>query len=160
MNGEPSSPRRRDAIGFVIAAVLLLFALVIGWDATSHEAGPAYSRIGPEAASYVVAAGLALLGLSTAVAAWRGDFPEPEPYDLSPALLILAGLAALIAAIAFGGGFIIGATVLFAATARAFSRDAPLADLIIGLGLSFLVYLAFAKLLSLSLPQGPIERLL
>ena len=57
------------------------------------------------------------------------------------------------------GGFIPATTVLFAATAAAFGRRAILTDLAIGFVLSVVVYLMFSKVLSLSLPAGPIERL-
>ena len=50
--------------------------------------------------------------------------------------------------------------LLFAATARAFGRTAIVTDLVIGLVLAFVVYLMFTKLLTLSLPEGPLERLL
>ena len=49
---------------------------------------------------------------------------------------------------------------LFAATAAAFGRRAIHIDLAIGLVLGTAAYLMFAKLLSLSLPMGPVERLL
>ncbi|WP_088342614.1 MULTISPECIES: tripartite tricarboxylate transporter TctB family protein [Rhodomicrobium] len=159
MSGDPKPSGRRDAAGFFIAAGLLAFAVLISWDASNHGAGPAYSRIGPAAAAYAVAAGLAVIGAASLLAAWRGEAPERETFDLLPVILILVGLAGQIAAIAFGGGFILGATVLFAATARAFGRKALIADAAIGFTLSFLVYLMFTKLLSLSLPQGPFERL-
>jgi putative tricarboxylic transport membrane protein len=45
-------------------------------------------------------------------------------------------------------------------TAAAFGRRAFLTDLAIGFGLGLVVYLLFVKLLTLSLPVGPIERLL
>ena len=57
-------------------------------------------------------------------------------------------------------GEIIPATaVLFAATATAFGRRAIHIDLAIGLVLAVVVFLLFDKLLTLSLPAGPIERL-
>jgi putative tricarboxylic transport membrane protein len=69
-------------------------------------------------------------------------------------------LAALIAIIGLGGGFIPATAVLFAATATAFGRRAIHIDLAIGLVLAIVVFLLFDKLLTLSLPAGPLERLL
>jgi putative tricarboxylic transport membrane protein len=109
---------------------------------------------------YVVATGTALLAIGNFVLAWRGDFPEREDYDAKAIILILGGLAALIAIIGLGGGFIPATAVLFAATAKAFGRRAVLVDLAIGLVLAIAVYLLFDKLLTLALPAGPIERLL
>ena len=75
-------------------------------------------------------------------------------------LLILAGLALLIAIIGFGGGFILATTALFVTTSAAFGRRAFVTDLVIGAVLTTLIYLAFDRLLTLSLPAGPLERLL
>ena len=66
----------------------------------------------------------------------------------------------LIAIIEFGGGFIPAIAILFAATSAAFGRRAVIADLIIGAVLALIVFLLFSKLLTLSLPMGPLERLL
>ena len=88
------------------------------------------------------------------------DFPEREDYDAKAVGLIVGGLAALIAIIGLDGGFIPATTILFAATAAAFGRRAFLTDFVIGFVLSLVVYLLFTKLLSLSLPVGPLERLL
>jgi len=91
--------------------------------------------------------------------AWRGDFPARESFDPKVVVLILGGLAALIAIIGLGGGFIPATAVLFAATATAFGRRAIHVDLAIGLVLAAVVFLLFDKLLTLSLPAGPLERL-
>ncbi len=141
-----------------IAAGLFVIAVVILWNAMDLPA-PVYG-IGPRAMPVLVASGLIVLAAGNAYLAWRGDFPEREDYDRRALLLILGGFAALIAIIGLNGGFIPATTVLFAATAAAFGRRAILTDLAIGLVLSVLVYLMFSKLLTLSLPMGPIERLL
>ena len=159
MTGETSGDRHPDVAGFVIAAGLLALALLIAWDAGNLGAASTYSPVGPSAAAYAVAAGLAVLGLATAFAAWRDDLPERDAYDLAAVLLILGGVAGLAASIYFGGGFILGTTVLFVATSRALGHQRIFLDLAIGLALSFAVYVLFSKLLSLSLPQGPLERL-
>ena len=46
------------------------------------------------------------------------------------------------------------------AAVAAFGRRAVIADLIIGAVLALIVFLLFSKLLTLSLPIGPLERLL
>jgi putative tricarboxylic transport membrane protein len=157
MNG--ASAHRPDVAGLVIAAGLLLLALIIFWDASAVQLGQTYG-LGPKAMPYVVATGTALRAIANFALAWRGDFPEREDYDAKAIILILGGLAALIAIIGLGGGFIPATAVLFAATARAFGRRAVLVDLAIGLVLAIAVYLLFDKLLTLALPAGPIERLL
>jgi putative tricarboxylic transport membrane protein len=66
----------------------------------------------------------------------------------------------LIVLIRIGGGFMIGTAILFATTSAAFGRRAFLTDLLIGVVIAVFVYLLFGKLLTLSLPAGPLEHLL
>jgi putative tricarboxylic transport membrane protein len=156
---EGRRERRVDPAGIVIALALLALAAVIWWDMTTLQLSSVYG-VGPKAMPIVVATGLALLSLGNLIMALRGELPERESAEPAPLLLIIAGIAALIAAIGFGGGFIPGMTILFAATATAFGRRAVLTDLAIGFVLAVVVYLLFVKLLTLSLPVGPLERLL
>jgi putative tricarboxylic transport membrane protein len=151
--------RRPDIAGLAIAGILLIIALVIFWDTHTLALAPTYG-LGPKAMAYVVASGMAVLAFGNAFLAWRGDFPERESFDPKAIVLILGGFAALIAIIALGGGFIPATAVLFAATSTAFGRRAIVTDLAIGAGLAVAVFLLFDKLLTLSLPAGPIERLL
>jgi putative tricarboxylic transport membrane protein len=151
--------KQADPAGYVIAGLLLVLALVIVWDLSNLQVTSFYGP-GPEAMPAVVAAGLVLLAVGNAVMAYKGELPAREPVDLKAILLILGGLVALIAIIGLGGGFIPATALLFAATATAFGRRAVLTDLGIGAALGLAVYLLFAKLLTLSLPIGPIESLL
>jgi putative tricarboxylic transport membrane protein len=151
--------RKSDPAGIAVAALLALIAAVIVFDTSRLELGQTYG-VGPKAMAYVVAAGLALLAIGNLLIALRGDLPPRESADSKAILLILGGLAAVIAIIGLGGGFIVSMTLLFAMTATAFGRVDYLADLAIGFVLAFAVYLMFDKLLSLSLPAGPLERLL
>jgi putative tricarboxylic transport membrane protein len=151
--------RKPDTAGMVIAAALLLLAAVIFWDTSNLQLSPVYG-LGPKAMPLVVASGLVILGIGNAVLAWRGDFPARESLDPKAIILILGGLAALIAIIALNGGFIPATAVLFAATAAAFGRRAVHVDFVIGFVVGVAVFLLFDKLLTLSLPAGPIERLL
>jgi putative tricarboxylic transport membrane protein len=68
--------RRLDRAALVIAILLAALAIVVAVDTYNLQQGVAtYSRIGPRAFPYTIAACLALLAAATAVAAWRGDFP-------------------------------------------------------------------------------------
>jgi putative tricarboxylic transport membrane protein len=49
--------------------------------------------------------------------------------------------------------------IVFACTARGFGRRALLVDAAIGFVLGLGIFLVFAKLLTLLLPMGPLERL-
>jgi putative tricarboxylic transport membrane protein len=151
--------RRIDRAGLFIAALLLAAAGVIYWDTTNLQITSVYG-VGPKAMPIVVASGLVLLSIGNLVMALHGDLPARESADPKAILLILGGLAALIALIGLGGGFILATAILFATTATAFGRRAFLTDLAIGFGLGLVIFLLFDKLLTLSLPAGPLERLL
>jgi putative tricarboxylic transport membrane protein len=151
--------RRADPAGLVVAALLVVTAAVIFWDASRLSIGSPYG-LGPQAVPNVIATGLVLLGIGNLVMAIRRDFPEREEADPKAILLILGGLVALMALIATGAGFILATAILFACTSAAFGRRAFITDLVIGLVLGAVIYLIFVKLLTLGLPQGPLERLL
>jgi putative tricarboxylic transport membrane protein len=155
----PSAPRRVDPAGLVIALTLAAVAAVLVWDANQLQSNSPYG-MGPHAMPIVIAIGLGILAIGNLIDALRGNLPARESADPKAVLLILAGLALLIAIIGLGGGFILATTALFVTTARAFGRRAILADLAIALVMTTLIYLAFDRLLTLSLPAGPLERLM
>jgi putative tricarboxylic transport membrane protein len=110
----------------------------------------------------MIAGGLVLLGLATVLAAWRPRAEteaEEDRIDRAAIVVIAAALAAMIALMTLGGGFILACTVLFAGTAWAFGRRAPAADVAIGFALALLVYAVFTRALTLALPEGPLETL-
>jgi putative tricarboxylic transport membrane protein len=155
----PSAPRRVDPAGLVIALMLAAVAVVLVWDANQLQSNSPYG-MGPHVMPIVIAIGLGILAIGNLIDALRGNLPPRESADPKAVLLILAGLALLIAIIGLGGGFILATTALFVTTSTAFGRRAILADLGIALVLTTLIYLAFDRLLTLSLPAGPLERLL
>ena len=158
-SSDAPAPRRIDPAGVVIAVALAVLAAVLVWDASQLPSTSMYG-MGPEAMPVVVATGLGLLAIGNLIDALRGNLPARESSDPKPVLLILGGLALLIAIIGFGGGFILATSALFVATSAAFGRRAILTDAVIALVMSTLIYLAFDRLLTLSLPAGPLERLL
>jgi putative tricarboxylic transport membrane protein len=151
--------RRIDRAGLVIALALAALAAVLVWDASQLQSNTIYG-MGPQAMPIVVAIGLGILAIGNLIDALRGNLPSRESADPKAVLLILAGLALLIAIIGLGGGFILATTALFVTTSAAFGRRAILADFAIALVMTTLIYLAFDRLLTLSLPAGPLERLL
>ncbi|MBB3018525.1 putative tricarboxylic transport membrane protein [Microvirga lupini] len=154
-----TSPQRRiDVAGLVIALILFVLAGVVWWDMTKLQILSPYD-LGPKVMPIIVSGALALLAIGNAIGALRGDLPARDHLDWKPIILILGGLACLIILIAIGGGFMIGTAILFATTSAAFGRRAFLTDLLIGAVIAVFIYLLFAKLLTLSLPAGPLERL-
>jgi putative tricarboxylic transport membrane protein len=160
MSEAPQGPasRRIDPAGVVIAVALAALAAVLVWDASQLQSNNPYG-MGPHVMPIVIAVGLGLLSIGNLVEALRGNLPARESADSKAVWLILGGLAMLIAIIGLGGGFILATTALFVTTATAFGRRAILTDLAIGFVLTTLIYVAFSRLLTLSLPAGPLERL-
>jgi putative tricarboxylic transport membrane protein len=150
---------RVDRAGLVIALMLAAVAAVLVWDANQLQSNTTYG-MGPHVMPVVIAIGLGILAIGNLIEALRGNLPPRESADPKAVLLILAGLALLIAIIGLGGGFILATTALFVTTSTAFGRRAILADLAIALVMTTLIYLAFDRLLTLSLPAGPLERLM
>lgn len=159
---DDGAARRRpgvDRAGIVIALGLIALAVVLIVDARNIQANVVYG-MGPQVMPIMIAIGLIVLAIGNGINALRGDTPEPEDMQFGPVLLVLGGLAAMIAIIGLGGGFIPAMTVLFAATATAFGRRAILTDLILGFVIATIIYLIFNKLLTLGLPAGPLEQFL
>lgn len=160
---EPKAPqqtkRRPDVAALIIAAALALLGVVIAWDAMRLGTGGAYARIGPQTIPFVIAVCLGLLAAWTVLEAVRGDFPEREPQDLQPVAWIVGGLVAQLVLIRFVG-FSMATAVLFALTARGLSRVSLPFALAFGLVLCTLIWFLFARLLSLTLPTGPLEHLI
>jgi len=158
---RPPAPdgRRIDGAGVMIAVALAALAALLVWDASELRSTTMYG-MGPQAMPVVVASGLALLAIGNLVEALRGSLPARESADPRAVLLLLAGLALLITIIGIGGGFILATSAVFVTTSAAFGRRAIVADSAIALVLTTLIYFAFDRLLTLSLPAGPLERLL
>ena len=157
---DPRSPSRSpDKARFVIAFGLALLALVVGWDAWRLASVNAHSAVGPAAFPTVIAAGLLILAVATAVEGMRAG-PIDRPRDEFPPMAwVLAGLVGQIILLPFLG-FSIATGWLFAATAKGFGRGPVWAHFLAGAALCFVIYIIFAKGLQLSLPAGPLERLI
>ncbi|WP_242489968.1 tripartite tricarboxylate transporter TctB family protein [Noviherbaspirillum cavernae] len=149
----------------IVGVVLLLLAGLTFADAfrLAVSTGPG---VGPSVAMKLVAALLTVLGVAHLVQAWRKRGEQQQaPHQGekgNPRALawVLGGLIVQIAALAFGAGFVVSSTILFVATARGFGRSLKSLGPVYGLVLSIAVYVFFTKALSLSLPAGPLEKLL
>lgn len=148
-----------DRAALVVGVLLLAVAALVARDAASQTIVSNYG-VGPTAMPYVVASGLGLLGLAHLVVAFRDGLPAPDSSDPRALGWIVAGLVGFIACVALSGGFIVATALLFGFTARGFGREALVADLVIGFVMGLVIYVVFFKLLTLSLPAGPLERLL
>ena len=155
---SPEQDRRPDWAAIAIGVGLGLIAALIAWN-TSGLRGGGYSRIGPAAFPYAIAAGMAVLSVWTIVSAARGLFPARDHDEGAPIVWIVCGLVAQMLLLE-PAGFSIATGLLFAATARAFGRGPLWKTIPIGIVVSFAIWLVFTQLLKLSLPAGPLEQLL
>lgn len=161
MSDQPSSSARpsADRAGLFIALGLAVLALVVGWDAWRLASVNAHSAVGPAAFPTIIAGGLAILAVATAVEAIReGAIARPRD-EAGPMVWVLAGLVGQIILLPFLG-FSIATGWLFAATAKGFGRGPVWAHFLAGTVMCFIIYVIFAKGLQLSLPAGPLERLI
>jgi putative tricarboxylic transport membrane protein len=151
-----------------VAVVLFALAAVIGHDVTQMAPAQAVG-VGPTAVMRMVSVLLVVLGLAHVVAALRlrASLHGKKTSELDAVLTnraalgwVLGGLVGMIAILQVGGGFVVGSTWLFAATARAFGQPLRFKSPAIGFALAAMVFAFFTQALSLSLPAGPLERLL
>jgi putative tricarboxylic transport membrane protein len=153
-----SEARRPDRAALVIAAAIVIIAAVIVYSTATAHGGSA-TRIGPSAFPYAIAGCLFILAIWTAFEAIRGDFPKREAQEIQPVIWIIGGLAAQMLLLHITG-FAIATGLLFAATARGFGKGPLWMTIPIGIVLSFVIWVIFAKGLQLALPAGPLERLI
>lgn len=158
-NGSPNTDQRRpDRAALVIGLALGALGIIVGLNAHGLS-GSTYARIGPSTFPYAVAGALVILAIWTIVEAWRGEFPERDHDEFGPIAWIVAGLAAQLLLLNYAG-FSIATGLLFAFTARAFGKRKLWMTIPIGIVLSFAIWIMFTQVLRLSLPAGPLERLL
>lgn len=155
---RPGSPRRADASGLAVAGGLVLLAAVLVWDAARLPEVRGYAGMGPGDTPRAVAAGLLLLGLWAGWEALRAPSEPAPPQDIPAVLWILGGLGLQLALLR-SAGFSVASGLLFAAVAAAFGRRRLWATIPIGILFALAVFGVFALLLELSLPAGPLERL-
>lgn len=158
-SGEPNLTRRPDGAALAIAVILAAIAAIIIYQTSQMRLPPIQARVGPTVFPYVIAGGLLLLSAGTAISALRGSFPARSDDNYGPILWIVGGLIAQILLLSTIG-FSLATGVLFAFTAKGFGRGPLWKTIPMGALLAFVVWLIFAKGLQLSLPAGPLERLI
>lgn len=145
----------------IVGAGLLALAAALGFDATRLPP-PRIHGVGPSAALRLVGVALAVLGVAHLIVALRrrGLAGSVDRGNLGALAWVMAALVGLMVVLQFGGGFVLGTTWLFVATARGFGERFSVKSVGIGVVLCAFVYTFFTRALSLGLPAGPIERVL
>lgn len=151
--------RRPQWAAFVIAAGLAGLAVMLLWDAAGLKQDGGYAGVGPADVPRLIAYGLLILAVFTAVSGFRGDLPRPPRQAPAPVLWILSGLG-LQLVLLHVVGFILSGAILFGLTARGFGQRPLWKALVVGLVLAALIYGVFDRLLRLNLPGGPLEMMI
>ena len=135
---------------------LVLLGILILAGTLSITVTPAYSRVGPRAFPFAMAAGMIVLGLFYALESWKGTQTpaEDQAVNLWPIVLISGGII-LDALLMPSFGFILSSTILFVLVAAGFGSRRYLRDGLVGLALSAVAYVTFVYGLGLRLPAGP-----
>jgi len=158
-NKTATEQRRPDWAALVIAAVLVIMAGVIFFDVSRLRDMGGYSQVGPATVPDWIAFCLIGLAIWTVFAAFRHDFPEREKQEIKPVAWVVAGLIAQMVLIRTVG-FSIATGVLFGFAAVGFGARKIWISIPIGVVICFAIYWLFAVMLQLSLPAGPLERLI
>jgi putative tricarboxylic transport membrane protein len=158
----PSGPlvkgRRADGAALLIAAAMFALAAVLVVDASRLGGAVTYARIGPQIAPQVIGFCLAGLGIWTLIAAFRRDFPEREPQEMRPVLWIVMGLLGQLVLLRVTG-FSIATGLLFGFVAYGLGRRPLWLGIPLGIVIALVLWIIFARGLSLRLPDGPLEQL-
>lgn len=162
------SSAERDWGELLLGLVVAGFGTAVVWQTAQIRITPAYSMVGPRAVPLIVGIGLVLVGLWVAVEAvtGRATAPTTESDDADPTLptdwraVGLLGVALILYLLLMQpAGFIPASMILFTGAAFAMGSRRTVRDLLLGLVLSVVLYLAFTAGLGLRLPLGVLEGL-
>jgi putative tricarboxylic transport membrane protein len=147
-----------------VAASVVAFALVVGYQTRAIPFSPLYSHVGPTIIPWLVAGLLAILGLGLTLRAltggWTSEAEAAEPpTNLASLAWLIGGLLLNVALIGWLG-FIVASTVMFVCVARAFGSTAWPRDAGIAIALCTLVFLGFKHLLGISIGAGILRGIL
>ncbi|MFT4149535.1 MAG: tripartite tricarboxylate transporter TctB family protein [Paracoccaceae bacterium] len=159
MSGYNPGKRRPDWAALVVAVILALVAGIIWHDAARLPQNGGYGGVGPADVPRWIAVALALLAVWSAVATFREEPAPRQPQAAAPVLWLIAGLLLQLLLLK-PAGFSIATGILFACSAAAFGRKKLWITLPVGIVFGLVIYAIFGGLLELSLPAGPMERVL
>ncbi len=137
---------------------ILALGLFVAVETVRLQVAPTHAAVGPRLFPFLVAAGLLAVGALLLREALFGHVAHERAgiaLDWAAVALVAAGLLAQLLLVE-PIGWIPAAALLFAAAALAFRGRRPLRDLLIGLGLGALTFLAFGYGLDLGLPVGSV----
>lgn len=147
--------------GLAIGLGFIALAGLVAWDAAHLQVPPTYARVGPQVFPYIIASGMALVGLWLVWEAVRHPIRVhvPPVTDWKAVVMIGVALAAqyfLLKPV----GFVLSALILFLTIAFAFGSRKYARDVVVGLVLALLAYVGFRHGLGIGLPEGILKGLL
>ena len=134
---------------------LLVLGLYIGYETWRMDVGPSFATVGPRAFPLMVAGGLVLVALALLREGFMsGGAREAKlQLDWSAIAIVSGGLIAQLLVLPWIG-WIPSATLLFVVVARVFGSRRLILDLLLGLLVATIIFVAFGYGLDLSLPTG------
>jgi putative tricarboxylic transport membrane protein len=157
---EPAlgDPQGRPAGPFAFGAGIVLVSGVLLSQVFAIDTTEGFSPQGPRFLPLVVLTLMLVLGLvylaQQAAAVRRGGSLPAEPFTHLSAAAVLVGILVVYAFVLGPVGYVPATALFFVAAARTMgSRHLP-RDVVVGVGLSLLVYLSFTRALGVFLPQG------
>lgn len=159
-DAEPAlgEPQGRPVGPFAFGAGIVLVSGVLLSQVFAIETDEGLAPQGPRFLPLVVITLLLVLSLvyvAQQLAAVRqgGSLPA-EAFSHLPAAALLVGLLVVYAFVVGPIGYVISTSAFFVAAARTMGSRHLVRDVVVGIGLSLLVYLMFTRLLGVFLPQG------
>ena len=151
---------------FAVGLGVLALGLLTAWQAAVIPDTPVYAAVGAKLVPWLVAALLTALGVGLCGSALRGgwshtleDMQDAPPTNWRALGLLAAGLVVQVALIDWLG-FVIASTILYVLVCAAFGSRRVLLNLIIGLIVTVVAYLAFSRLLGVNIGAGVLEGIL
>ena len=159
---EPAPPSRVSWGDLLVALGVLGLGAFFLHGATVIKVLPSYARVGPRFFPFAVAGALLACGVALAIMALSGRRGLPEDSEDADAeaptdwrVLVVIGAALVLDLFLIEpAGFVLSSTLLFWGVALGCGDRRPLRTIPIGFVLSAGVYLAFTRLLGLTLPAG------
>lgn len=151
-------PDGRPAGARVLGAVLLLAGLALLGEAIRRAVEHGVTLDGPRLAPLIVTGGWVLLAAVYLVQQWKAPVATEQASWLTPAALLVAlvGYALMLEYTVVG--YVPTTAAFFVVAARLLSsrpvREVIVRDVLVALGLSLGIYLAFTRFLDIQLPAG------
>ena len=136
----------------IVGAVLLVAGLLLGFVAVRELGGAAPAVDGPRFAPIAVTTLWTVLATVYVIRPSTVEEREPVRHRWTPVLLVVALVAYVVALEPVG--FAPASTIFYVGAARILGSRQWIRDVLVAVPLAFGVYLAFTRLLDISLPEG------